>query len=94
MQRKVTNYRLPREESIQSECWKIFRTDGMNWNKNHICSAHWSHGERKSINDLPDIPTPADQLQKLREKFETAKNFRKNVKLHHKNYTYDTKCQM
>ena len=62
----------------------------MNWNKNHICSAHWSHG----FNDLPDIPTPADQLQKLREKFETAKNFRKNVKLHHKNYTYDTKCQM
>ena len=46
----------------------------MNWNKGHICSAHWSHGERESINDLPDIPIPADQLQKIQKKYETAKN--------------------
>ena len=39
-----------------------------------ICSAHWSHGERESINDLPDIPIPADQLQKIQKKYETAKN--------------------
>ena len=46
----------------------------MNWDKGHICSAHWSHGERKSINDLPNIPIPADQIQKIQEKYETAKN--------------------
>ena len=46
----------------------------MNCNKGHICSAHWSHGERKSINYLPDIPIPADQLQKIEEKYEAAKN--------------------
>ena len=40
-------YRLPREESIQSKYIKIFRTDGMNWNnKGHLCSAHWSYGEK------------------------------------------------
>ena len=43
----------------------IFRTDGTNWNKGHICSAHWSLGGKKGINDLPDIPIPADQLQKI-----------------------------
>ena len=51
----------------------------MNWNKNHICSAHWSHGERKSINDLTNC-TPVDQLLKVREKFETAKNILEKYK--------------
>ena len=46
----------------------------MNWNKGYIRSAHWNQGEKTSINDLPDIPIPADQLQKIREKFETGKN--------------------
>ena len=72
--RPLKYYHLPREETIQSKYRKIFRTDGMNWNKGHICSVHWSHGERKSINDLRDIPIPADQLQKIQEKYETAKN--------------------
>ena len=54
--RPLKYYRLPREESIKSKYRKIFRTDGINWNKGNIWSAHWSHGERKSINDLPDIP--------------------------------------
>ena len=52
----------------------MLQTDGINWNKGHICSAHWSHEEKKSINDLPDIPTPADHLQKIQEKYEAAKN--------------------
>ena len=56
----LTYYRLPREESIQSKYRKIFRTDGMNWNEGHICSAYWSHGERESINDLPESPISAD----------------------------------
>ena len=53
-------YRLPREESMQSKYRKIFRTDGMNWNEGNICSAYWSHGERESINDLPEFPISAD----------------------------------
>ena len=28
---------------------------------------------KKSINDLPDIPIPAEQLQKIQEKYEGAK---------------------
>ena len=71
--RPLKYYRLPREESIQSEYRNIFRTDGINWNKGHICLAHWSLGGRKSINDLPDIPIPADQLQKIQEKYKAAK---------------------
>ena len=34
----------------------------------------WSHGESKSINDFPDIPIPADQLQKMQEWYEAAEN--------------------
>ena len=47
--RRLKCYRLPREESIQSKYRKILRTDGINWNKGLICSAHWSHGERKVL---------------------------------------------
>ena len=72
--RPLKYYRLPREKSIQSKYRKIFKTDGMNWNKGYTRSAHWNQGEKTSINDLPDIPIPADQLQKIREKFETGKN--------------------
>ena len=78
--RPLKYYRLPREESIQSKYKKIFTTDGMNWIKGYVSSAHWSHGERKSINDLPDIPIPADQLQKIRKKFETANNILEKYK--------------
>ena len=70
----------PYEESIQSKYRKIFQTDGINWNKGHICSAPWSHKERKSINDLPDISIPADQLQKIQEKYEAAKTVLKKYK--------------
>ena len=78
--RPLKYYRLPREETIQSKYSKIFRTDGINWNKGHICFAQWSHGERKSINDLPDISIPANQLQKIEEKFETAKKILEKYK--------------
>ena len=71
---------LPREESIKSKYRKIFPTDGINWNKGNIWSAHWSHGERKSINDLPDIPIPAYQLQKIQEKYKAVKNVLKKYK--------------
>ena len=36
---------------------------------------------KKKINDLPDLPIPADQLQKTREKLETAKNILKKYKI-------------
>ena len=83
--RPLKYYRLPREENLQPQYRKIFRTDGMNWNKGHTCPAYWSHGERKSINDTL---IPADQLQKIPEKFETTNNI---LEIHHKNYIYDTK---
>ena len=60
IERPLKYYRLPRQESIQSKYRKTFRTDGMNWNKGHISSGHWSHGERKSINDLRHIPIPSN----------------------------------
>ena len=89
--RPLKYYRLPREKSIQSKYRKIFKTDGMNWNKGYIRSAHWNQGEKTSINDLPDIPIPADQLQKIRENLKQERIFWKNIKLHHKNYICDTK---
>ena len=36
---------------------------------------------KKKINDLPDLPILADQLQKTREKLETAKNILKKYKI-------------
>ena len=63
--RLLKYYRLPRADNMQSEYRKIFRTDGINWDKGHICSAHWIYEERKSINDLPDILVPEDQLQEV-----------------------------
>ena len=66
-------YRLPRDESIQSEYRKIFKTDGMNWDNGRICAAYWSCGERNGSKHLPDVPVPEDQLQKLKEKCLKAK---------------------
>ena len=67
--------------------------------KDHICSDHWSHKERKSINDeerksnneSSDIPIPADQLQKIQEKYEAAKNVLEKYKTPHKNYILNIK---
>ena len=30
-------------------------------------------GERKNVHDLPDIPIPEDQFEKLKQKYVTAK---------------------
>jgi len=66
-------YRLPRETYVQGEYSKIFCTSGVNWEKGHICSAHWSTGERKNASDLPDIAVPVAQFNKLQLKYITAK---------------------
>lgn len=50
----------------------IFKTSGFNWSKGHICSAHWSSGFRKDINDLPDVPVPPDQVTKIKQKYINA----------------------
>ena len=47
--RPLKYYCLTREESIQPKYKKIFQTDGINWNKDHICLDHWSHKERKVL---------------------------------------------
>ena len=62
-------YRLPREEIIQAEYCKIFRTSGVNWEKGHICSTHWRSEIRKNASDLPDIAVPSDAYTKLQEKW-------------------------
>ena len=62
-------YRLPRAPELQSLYTKVFKTDGMNWTKGHICEAHWSSGFRKDTDDLPDIAVPKDQLNKLEQKY-------------------------
>ena len=63
-------YRLPRENSeIQSQNKIIFRTYGFklesDWNDGHICAAHSGTGER-NVHDLPDIPIPEDQFEKIK----------------------------
>ena len=35
---------------------KILKNKGINFKRDFICSAHWSKGERKNLNDLPDLP--------------------------------------
>ena len=83
-------YRLSRENSeIQSQYKIIFRTDGFNWNDGHTIAAHWSTGERKNVHDLPDIPTPEDQFQEVKQKYITAKN----VKNKRKNSTQKIQSQ-
>ena len=74
-------HRLPRENSeIQSQYKIIFRTDLFNWNDGRICAAHWNTEERKSVHDLPDIPIPEDQIEKIKQKYITAKNVKKKYK--------------
>ena len=73
-------YRLPRYPKLQVSYGKIFKTIGMNWKKGHICCAHWSKGFRTDTSDLPDIPVPPDQLQKLKQKFIRAKHGHENCK--------------
>ena len=71
-------YRLPRENSeIQSQYKIIFRTHGfkleLDWNDGHICAAHSGTRERKNVHDLPDIPIPEDQFEKIKQKYIIAK---------------------
>ena len=72
-------YRLPRDEMLQREYCKVFNTRGMNWEKGHICCAHWSSNERKNTSDLPDVPVPTDQFEKLQIKYKTAENILKKA---------------
>ena len=46
-------YRLPRDPEIQRADQSVLKTTGINWKNGHICSAHWSQGERKDTSDLP-----------------------------------------
>ena len=70
----LSYYRLPRDESTQSAYRKIFKTTGMNWEKGHICSAHWSSGKRQNTKDLPNIVIPADQFEKIKQIYEAAQD--------------------
>ena len=69
----ISYYRLPRLEKLQQQYSKILKTEGMNWKDGHICSAHWSRGFRENTFDLPDVPVPEEQLNKLKQKFDNAK---------------------
>ena len=64
---------------LQREYSKLFNTRGMNWKKGHICCAHWSSNERKNTSDLPDVPIPTDQFEKLQIKYKTAENILKKA---------------
>ena len=78
---KLKHYCLPRENSeIQSQYKIIFRTDRFNWKDRLICAAHWSTGERKIMHDLPDIPIPENQFEKIKQKYITAKNIKNKYK--------------
>ena len=50
----------------------MFKTDGMNFEKGHICSEHWSGGVRENPEHLPDIIVPKSQLRKLKQKLHNA----------------------
>lgn len=67
-------YRLPKQnKQIQAEYQRFFKTTGLNWKNGHICAAHWSSGERKTHEDLPDIAVPVKQLEILEIKYKRAK---------------------
>ena len=73
-------YRLPSDKNVQSEYQRFFKTTGINWRKGHICAAHWSCGERKTPQDLPDVAVPVAQYELMKIKYERAKK------------TFDTAC--
>ena len=70
--KSLTYYRLPRDEGFQKNYQKMFKTDGMNFEKGHICSEHWSGGVRENPEHLPDIIVPKSQLRKLKQKLHNA----------------------
>ena len=65
---KIKYYRLPRDPEIQRQYESILHTKGMNFENGHICSEHWSSGERNNTNHLPDIAVPPSQIIFLEKK--------------------------
>ena len=70
---KLKYYRLPKEKKVQADYQRIFKTADFNWKIGYICAAHWSSCERKSPNQLPDIPIPKKQYELLKLKYRRSK---------------------
>ena len=66
-------YCLPNDKNIQSEYQKFFKTAGIKWRNGHIFYAHWTCGERKTPDTLPDVAVPPDQYKLLKVKYSRAK---------------------
>lgn len=64
-------YRLPLDSELRSKYSTILKNANINWSKQVICSAHWSGGVRRSLEHLPDIICPDDQMKKLSKSLQT-----------------------
>ena len=59
---------LPKNPETQVEYHKILKITGINQDKGHICSEHWSKGFRDSSGDFPDVVTPYFPILKMEKK--------------------------
>lgn len=54
---------------------KVLKSKGTDFNNDFICSAHWSKGERQTIDDLPDLACESTFSSKnVTKKITSAKN--------------------
>ena len=62
---------LKKNDTIQRDYQRIFKTTGFNWKTGYICSEH-----RRNLTDLLDVPVPASQFNLLKIKSKRAKKER------------------
>lgn len=63
--RGVRYYTLPVDPELRRKYNAVLKNENIDWGKHVICSAHWSKGERASLDDVPDIICSEVQQRKF-----------------------------
>jgi len=71
---------IKNRDDIKPSYIKILKNSNINWKKGVICSQHWSSGQRRSVNDLPDIICASSYLNKRKKSKKKTKQ--RKTRLH------------
>ena len=58
---------LSTDAALRASCRKVLKSDDVIWNKEVICSQHWSKGNTENIYDLPDRVCSEQCVQNLKK---------------------------
>ncbi|KAL9963294.1 hypothetical protein ACROYT_G032479 [Oculina patagonica] len=72
---------MPVDPELRRKYQAVLKNENVNWSKQVICSAHWSKGERLSLDDIPDVICSKQQQEKLESLMEKtpSKSLKKKV---------------